>query len=159
MKKNTKLLCFLFLFLSTNVISLLFSIPALAFQQAINPIDGFRGIKWGATVKQYKNELIKNENPFNDPDIEYLFMGYERPFETPTMGGVKTGKFTYCFDEQGFYRAFIILYYFPNLKTKNIGFPSSYADINNRFIKIYNACEKHWGQSHKEVTLDSVDNR
>lgn len=136
------------------IIFLLFAIchPAFAFREipyAKTPIEGFRGIKWGDSIAQHKNELTKTENILNDPDFDYLYNGHERPFESPTIGGAKTSRFTYCFDQYGFYKAFMLLYYFPKRAMDDM--PKSYTDIASRFTKIYDACVKQWGTPKKEV--------
>lgn len=110
------------------------------------PIDGFRGIKWGESLSKYKYEF-KLSIPWN-PEMRYCF---ERNSESATIGGAKTGKFIYVFDEGGFSSARVALMYRPNAKYKDPEEPISQNDINNRFSKIYNACVKQWGIPKKTV--------
>lgn len=139
------------------IIALLLVITAVTLTEASNmpteakiPIDGFRGIKWGEHASKYKNELSFLYNSIYNPQSAT----YLRPYEKPYIGGAYIGNFEYSFDEKGFYSAIAVIDYIPT-RQKDMrhgnNAPKSYADLNDRFIKIYNACVKQWGQPAKEV--------
>ena len=117
--------------------------------EAQTPINGFRGIKWGDPASKYENELsVLYDSLYNSKSTTYI-----RPYENPYIGGAYIGHFEYSFDEKGFYQAIAMIDYTPHRENKRLGenAPKSYSDLKNRFLKIYNACVKQWGQPSKEV--------
>lgn len=116
---------------------------------AKTPIEGFRGIKWGDKVSKYPGEFEFFDTGLVPGTTQKI---YNRRHDKTTIGGVEVGGFDYSFDDNaGFYKVAAVVLYFKDRKLNEKGWAKSYADMQNRFQKIYASCLKQWGDPKKEI--------
>lgn len=152
-RQNCKIYAFAILLL----LQIFFIAPrAGADTYAKNPINGFRGIYFGDTIKEHKSVLIPiTNNSINSvlqKGTNYIFT---RVGDSPEIGGAYIGTFEYFFDENGFWQVSSGMYYDSDFKTHAYGQPKTYNDIESRMTKIYEACAEQWGEPKKNTRNDS----